>query len=294
MNWIQNIMLFLVGYILLILSKIKVIVGGYKDPRTFSASDIDRVIEYNFSVIDRWLAYLKKHSGDSDISGKQILELGPGSDLGIGITLLALGAKKYNACDVNPLLRQTPMKFYERLFKRLKEDRYEVAEIENHLTLFVKNEESNLNYVVNPDFDLQKNFEEKSIDLVFSQAAFEHFDDVNDTISGLSWVSKKGASLVALVDLQAHSRWVRDKDPNNIYRFPKWLYRLAWYKGIPNRIRPFEYEKILASNGWGNINISSLKSEEGGDMVNRGLNKDFQGKENEMNILTIMITATKI
>jgi len=29
-------------------------------------------------------------------------------------------------------------------------------------------------------------------------------------------------------------------------------------------------------------------------MVYRGLNKDFQSKENEMTILTIMITATKI
>ena len=56
----------------------------------------------------------------------------------------------------------------------------------------------------------------------------------------------------------------------------------------------FEYKNILASNGWVNINISSLKSQEIGDMGYRGLHKDFQGKENEMTVLTIMITATKI
>ena len=291
---IKNSVLFVVGFLLLIFSKIKVCLQGYKDPKPFGVDDIDRSIEYDLLVVDHWLVNLERYCGLSDISGKQVMELGPGSDLGVGIKLLALGASKYNACDVNPLIKTTPMSFYEQLFKRLKSESYEVDEIEKQLECFMRKEKSNLNYVVDSNFDLEKNFKKKSIDLIFSQAAFEHFDDVEKTIGKLSTICKEGAILVAEVDLQAHSRWVRDKDPNNIYRFPLWLYRLVWYRGIPNRLRPFEYEQILATNGWGEIDILPLKLAEGGDKVYSGLHRDFKSQKNEMNSLTITITAKKM
>ena len=129
--------------------------------------------------------------------------------------------------------------------------------------------------------------------MVFSQAAFEHFDDVELMISNLSDICKKGAKLIAEVDLKAHSRWVRDNDPNSIYRYPGWLYNLVWYKGVPNRLRPYQYKEILEKYGWNDIVITPLQVSSRDNSAYSGIHKDFQDRKNEMNSLTIMLYATK-
>ena len=88
------------------------------------------------------------------------------------------------------------------------------------------------------------------MDIVFSQAAFEHFDDVQRTIQELSAGCSSNAVAIISVDLQTHSRWIRDKDPNNIYRYPDWLYNKFYFKGTPNRVRPYEYKELFEKYGW--------------------------------------------
>ena len=62
-----------------------------------------------------------------------------------------------------------------------------------------------------------RNFLKKdSIDFVFSQAAFEHFENIYQTFEQISVITKPGAIMIAVVDLKTHSRWIRDRDPNNI------------------------------------------------------------------------------
>ena len=109
------------------------------------------------------------------------------------------------------------------------------------------------------DFNIVSAFGESTIDMVFSQAAFEHFDDIESTILQLNKVCKSGATFVAEINLKTHSRWIRDKDPNNIYRYPEWLYNMFRFRGIPNRVRPFQYREVLESYGWTDITITQLK-----------------------------------
>ena len=47
------------------------------------------------------------------------LELGPGSDLGTGLCLLWQGCAKYNALDVNRLMRDTHGLFYRKLIDKI-------------------------------------------------------------------------------------------------------------------------------------------------------------------------------
>ena len=110
-----------------------------------------------------------------------VLELGPGSDLGIGIYLLSLGCAQYNACDVNDLTRTTPHSFYEALFRSIEgmNSRTNTGRLKEQLNKTRAGEPSKLNYVVRHDFDLVSAFGVATINLVFSQAAFEHFDDVD-------------------------------------------------------------------------------------------------------------------
>ena len=70
--------------------------------------------------------------------------------------------------------------------------------------------------------------------------------------------SECGWTLSVHIDLETHSRWIRDKDPANIYRYPRWLYRLFHFPGQPNRLRPADYRQAFINAGWKNVRTSPV------------------------------------
>ena len=231
----------------------------------------------------------------ADLRGKNVLELGPGSDLGIGLLLLAKGAARYNACDVNNLARSAPDAFYQALFRTLKaiDADADIQRLAGSLHSLVSGAGGELNYVVRDDFDLVAAFGRRTIDVVFSQAAFEHFDDPEATIAGLSEICRPGAVIVAEIDLQTHSRWIRTKDPNNIYRYPDRLYNLFRFRGSPNRVRPYRYRELFEQHGWTNVLTTPLTTLDGLSNGKSGLSRRFAGDVNQMDQLTLLLCATK-
>jgi hypothetical protein len=229
------------------------------------------------------------------VAGKNILELGPGSDLGVGLCLLSRGCLKYNAIDVNNLTKNVPDKFYEELFERLK-PLNEHSDIEFLKKLWgeaKKGDTSKLNYVVCDDFDIVAAFGKSSIDILFSEASFEHFDDIEDTIYQLSVVCKPGAVMVTGVDLMTHSRWIRDNDPNNIYRYSNNIYSLFWFRGIPNRIRPYKYTEAFERNGWMDLSVIPTTTLPDVREIYSGINKEFVHSRNQMEITSFILCGTK-
>ena len=158
-----------------------------------------------------------------------------------------------------------------------------------------KGKNERLNYIVSKNFDLLV-FQDEEIDFVFSQAAFEHFDDVEKTVVQLSRIVKKGAILISEVDLKTHLRWIRDLDPNNIYRYNDVIYELFRFSGSPNRLRPFEYRNILKKHGWSKVVIIPLTVADDSYLarINVHLAKRFQESINQMDYLTIMLCGTKV
>jgi SAM-dependent methyltransferase len=294
---LRDLFFFVIGIGFLALSKAKNILKGYSSPKPFNMSEIPRCIDYDIHVFEHWLSHLKNYTGfTKPIIGKNVLELGPGSDLGVGICLLSKGCSQYNACDVNDLMKSTPDNFYKQLLKKLEklDNQANITFLEEQLKKAKTNQPSRINYLVRKDFEFLSAFGESTIDLVFSQAAFEHFNDLESIISRLSLVCKTGGILVAEVDLKTHSRWIRDKDPNNIYRYPKWLYDLFWFRGIPNRLRPFQYKETLERFGWADVTITPIKKFNDYGNVYSGLNKAFSESKNQMEYLSIMICARKL
>ena len=149
-----------------------------------------------------------------------------------------------------------------------------------------------LSYCVCKDFNLVNAIKPSTIDLVFSQAAFEHFDKIEETIQQLNIVCKPGAILISEIDLKTHSRWIREKDPNNIYRYPKWLYNLCTFQGVPSRMRPYRYKIFFLKNGWKNVTITPLKQIKNRALCS-GMNKEFHGKINQMDLLSVVLCARK-
>lgn len=284
---------FMAGIAFLAMAKAKHSVEGYSTPKPFDVSDVERSIEYDERVVAGWLQGLEHYTGArANLEGKNVLELGPGSDLGVGILVLARGARQYSACDVHDLFSSTPLSFYDVLFAKLDhEGGAAVAALRAELQKSARREPSRLNYVVQPDFDLPTAVGAGTIDLVFSQAAFEHFDDIDDVIRQLSLVCRPGAQLVAEIDLKTHSRWIRDVDPNNIYRYPDFLYKAFRFRGIPNRMRPYQYREALQRYGWTEIQIIRAALV-GPHQSTSGMAERFRTAPNQMEYLSIMLCAT--
>lgn len=286
------------GALALAANKLRYALLGYRRPRDFLPAQIDRCVQYDFEVVDNWLAYLNAYLGKpAEINGKNILELGPGQDLGIGLILLAKGALKYNAVDAHDLLSQSSEKFYKTLFHHLEKNGCEkatIAKLHQQLERLQSGRPDRLNYLWREDFDLSV-LDGEGVDFVLSQAAFEHFDEVDRTIKQLNHVVNPGAVFLAVIDLQTHTRWLRDLDPLNIYRYSDSYYRLCRYISQPNRLRPDEYREILADNGWGNVEIKPLSvlNPDYLRKVQPHLNERFGAKDNQMEYLTIVICATK-
>jgi len=292
----RNVFYYCAGLAFLALAKTKNALRGYSTPKPFDLRDADRAIRYDFQVVDDWLSHLGRYERqEPSLVGKNILELGPGSDLGIGLLLLARGAAKYNACDVNDLATRVPTEFYEAFFKHLEraEGTANLALLRKALTAVRSGSPGALNYVVREDFNLIEAVGPESVDLVFSQAAFEHFDDIDATVSQLTAVCKPGAVIVAEIDLMTHSRWIRDKDPNNIYRYHELVYRLFRFRGSPNRVRPYVYRRAFERNGWSDVIVTPRATLGDHRSSAAGMSRAFCDDVNEMGNLTVLLCARK-
>jgi hypothetical protein len=45
-------------------------------------------------------------------------------------------------------------------------------------------------------------------------------------------------------------RWIRDRDPLNLLRYPDWMYRMMSFPGIPNRLRATDYVSAATAAGF--------------------------------------------
>ena len=294
----NNLFCHLAGTTILLLNKIRHSIEGYKTPRTFPISEIDRAIDYDINVVNNWTDALKEYADNNfSLEGRRILELGPGADLGIGLTLLSRGAEKYNALDIHNLVKSVPDAFYERLFTRMQNEGVNAKAIEDlkvQLTRTTADSNDRLNYVCRNDFDINV-FSEEGIDTVFSQAAFEHFDNIPLTLSRLSKIVKPGAYLAVEIDLNTHTRWIRDIDPLNIYRFSDTFYNICKFAGSPNRLNASEYKHHLEQCGWENVQVSPLVCVNDNYLrkVKPRLAKRFREKSDEIGYLSILVCAKK-
>ncbi len=242
------------GVGILFANKVRYRFTGYHRPREFSVDDTGRAVKYDHEVVERWEKVLiERGFGSQPFVGQRILELGPGADLGVGLILVAKGASSYVAYDKNPLADRAPKVLHTAVIDSIN-DGGARARASEALTAYEHKQPTSLLFKQDDSFSF-KWIPDGSIDLVVSNAAFEHFDHVPEILAQVARILAPGGALVAHVDLQTHTRVIRDRDPLNIYRYPRLLYRLARFSGIPNRVRPALYEKVLSDHGLSMIEI---------------------------------------
>ncbi len=265
---------------------------GYTTPTPFALSDTEQSLHQAVDIFNGWRESINSaFDFDIAVKGAEVLELGPGAHLGTGALLLAAGARTYCAFDAFPLAANTPLEFYRVLLER-HGDGAATAEV---LRALRDKDASVIDYVVDPNFDVPRSLAGRKFDLIVSCAAFEHFEDVNGAISALSALAKPGCITAHAIDFQTHTRWIRDKDPNNIYRYSNASYGAIKYPGKPNRKRPNDYISCLTENGWQAPKFVGINAADDLYLANStpSLQPQYQRPEARMEILSATVVASR-
>lgn len=284
----RNLLFTLTGGLILICVWAKHRLMGYRKPNTVSVDDSDARIAYVHDVVESWLRFLP---ADVFVRGRAILELGPGSSLATGALLLAHGAKTYTAVDAFGLATDETAQFRRDAIARFNGDLQQEDIKTAHAALHGAS--PNFQYHVNAGFNIPAMCLGQSFDLILSCAAFEHFDAIETTIEGLTKVAQSGCVSLHIVDLQTHTNVIRERDPNNIYRFSAWFYSLLAFPGQPNRKRPIDYVRAFERNGWVDVQVISAKSisRDQRETLMSGLAEQFSTPEMDMEMLDAVIIS---
>lgn len=279
------------GFMALAWSKDKL--TGYSTPNTVSPEDVSGRVEYVHDVFDSWMSFLPK---DFDLRGKDVLELCPGSSRGAGALFLAHGARSYHAVDAFPLAARETAEFQELVLDCMPDGDARADDVERARgVLRARGGDGLFTYATGRDFDIVRLAEGRSFDLIVSCAAFEHYDDVERTVAQCTRVARPGCRSAHIVDFQTHSRWIREHDPNNIYRYPERLYRLFAFPGQPNRLRPKNYREAFQANGWRDVQVAQSRTVEPALVApsTTGLAAPFDGPDMEMTMLDGVVLARR-
>jgi hypothetical protein len=292
----SNVFDYAAGVPFLAMAAIKGRLAGYGTPSSLEVDDVAGHVLHALGNFSRWIDGLKSLGYSEDfIVGAEVLELGPGHYLGTGALMLAAGAKSYTAYDAFRLVHQNPQS-YRLLLASLPPrfpTRRSPAEVYEAM---ISLKRPTVEYIVDEDFSFDPLLRtDKYFDLIVSNAAFEHFEDCEDVIECLSHATNPKAAFVAWVDFKTHSRWIRSRDPNNIYRYGEGLYRTFRFRGQPNRLRPRDYIRLLDGHRWLDAKVG-LSVRAGRDYMNRVapyLHSTYRTRDAEMDILSCNIVARR-
>ncbi|MHA1228471.1 MAG: methyltransferase domain-containing protein [Candidatus Hodarchaeales archaeon] len=253
-------MMYALGLLALILNKLRRSLKEYSSPRPFVMSgNIDKNVNYVLKVVNRWQEVARMYSQQAaPFLNKSILEIGPGPDLGTGIVLLALGAKRYQAIDMFPLAQNTPPLFYNKLFETISNYPMLTRAKKSFLEFIEEGKDSDFGYKI-VVFPWIADIREEKYDIIVSQAVWEHISDPETTLHNLTKYARHGALFINEVDLATHTRIIRDIDPLNILRYNKKIYQKLSFPGIPNRLRSSDFQYMGNRIGLKDIRIIPIK-----------------------------------
>ena len=216
---------------------------------------------------------------------------------GAGVLLAGLGIQPDRVIGALPLARLAPKEFYLALADAEKSlpAIFDEKLIASAARSVAEGRDDLISYAFDPAFNARDLAGEKKFDLIVSNAAFEHFDDIDRTIREVSSRAAPGAFFIVGIDFQTHTRVIRERDPNNIYRFPAPLYQALHFPGQPNRRRPKDYVNALVREGWTNVVVRpvSIASPSYSNLTRGGLDSEFRDDDCDMHILTCFVAAER-
>lgn len=230
-------------------SRLKKFILGLKSPRPrmLSLNDYQKNLTYDQEILHTILNLSEKPDLFSD---KNILEVGPGPDLMLGLLTLEAGAKSYSAIDYFPVL-SAPVLFYEKIKNDLKTPI--ALKAVNHLINSLSKSEAidsfEFSYKIRGIEELTN--EPAKYDIIISKDVLEHVEDLNASFAAMRKSLVPGGIMIHKIDFQTHTSFIQDKDRLNFLRYSENIYtKFVKFKGGPNRLRLPELVILAQKNGF--------------------------------------------
>ena len=213
---------------------------------------LDTVVDYFQKCFDEYFEHLGISQSESNdfLTGKRILEYGPGDVPGVAILMVANGAEQVVCVDRFPLVRM-PLKNIEIVKLMLERLPYKARQRANLCFRQPGHPETGFNpqyidYLVRPS-GLSGFCAET--DLVLSRAVLEHVNDLSASFGDMYAALKPGGLAIHLVDLKSHG--LHRVNPLDFLQWPDWLWSLMYSaKGVPNRLRVNTYREAGSQSGF--------------------------------------------
>lgn len=216
---------------------------------TLARGDLEHNISYIEKVVRDYFEYGKM--SDGDLSGKNILEIGPGDTLGVAMLLLAKGAASVTCLDrFKPKIDPEKNRFVcEGLIRNLTSQ--ERSRIDGLLDFFIRNESSPDGRIIAkyglPIEQLTPSGSQDGFDLIISRAVLEHVYDLREAWMGMVRVLKSNGQMLHKVDFRSHKFYNR-VHPLYFLTFEESFWRiLSSPDPTLNRKRSDTYRSLLAS-----------------------------------------------
>jgi hypothetical protein len=209
-----------------------------------------------FSAVEPWRAdYAVKsaglilaRAGLPSIHGKEVLEVGPGDHLGVGLTLLALGARRITAIDRfvvdhDPSRQKAIYREIAQRFSGLERQRLENAFDDDGLL-----RDDRLRLITRASAeDANRILPEHSVDLVISVAVGEHLSNVGRSMSALDAVLVPRGVQIHQIDLRDHGLFTsRGFGPLEWLTTSERVHAaLVRWSGGPNRVLAPDYRRLM-------------------------------------------------
>lgn len=207
------------------------------------------IAQYFRACVDAYFQHLGIAPSDvrSHLTGKTILEYGPGDLPGVAALMVARGAEKVYCVDRFPLVNLAP-KNAEVLAQLIDgcsgdERRRLMACLADPKNLSAGFAPERIEYLVRPS---GLSGLSDAVDLVISRAVLEHVNDLDATFEDMVRAMKPSALAVHQVDLRSHG--LHRSNPLDFLVWSPVLWRLMYSeKGVPNRWRVDKYRSIVSA-----------------------------------------------
>ena len=213
------------------------------------------------------------------VSGKTIVELGPGGDFALEIALVGLGAARTITIDrdasylpkqstrvsaLYPLMASefgvrssgNSSKFAVRSSKTgLRTPNFELRTSESELRTSNSRpfwhpplSSDQFQYLVGKGIEREDRIPAGSVDVICSFAVLEHLPRLDRAFEAMRRLLKPGGWMIHKVDLRDHTDFSR---PLEFLRYPEWLWVVSrWKWSYMNRARWSVYPPLLAAHGF--------------------------------------------
>ena len=203
------------------------------------------IAAYFRRCLDDYLSRLGVATGDH-VSGRTLMEYGPGDLPGVAMLMVAHGAEKVYCVDRFPLVSFSDKNI--RVIDDLMQDLHgeSLDRIRSCLVDIDAPRKglatSRVEYLITRD---GVSGLVETVDLVFSRAVLEHVNDLEATFNDMVTAMRPGAIAIHLVDLRSHG--LHRHNPLDFLEWPVAVWDAMYSeKGVPNRWRVDKYREILS------------------------------------------------